>query len=89
MPPLDLLDHLINFAAPAFFVALTLALASRLFKKKRPGRPGLWAQAAIVFIAGLLVLVAGLAYFGRDGMMATYAALVLVCGTAQWALGRG
>jgi hypothetical protein len=35
------------------------------------------------------VLVAGLAWFGRDGRMATYVALVVVCGSAQWWLLRG
>jgi hypothetical protein len=89
MNALDLLNHLLNFAAPAFFVALLLVLVTRLFKKNRPGSIGLWAQIAIVFIAGLVVLGGGLAYFGRDGMMATYSALVLVCGTTQWAMLRG
>ena len=31
---------------------------------------------------GVVVLAAGLAYWGRDGKMLTYAALVLVVGTA-------
>jgi len=31
---------------------------------------------------GVAVLAAGLAYWGRDGKMLTYAALVLVVGTA-------
>ena len=84
MSPLLLLDHLLNFAAPAFFVALLLALATWPFRRKRPGTPGVWAQTAINFIAGLAVMAGGLAYFGRDGMMATYAALALVCGTVQW-----
>lgn len=84
MSALDLLNHLLNFAAPAFFVALLLALATWPFRSKRPGAQGLWAQAAINFVAGVVVLVAGLAYFGRDGTMATYVALVAVCGTVQW-----
>ena len=43
----------------------------------------------LVFAAGVAVLAAGLAVFGRDGMMATYAALVVVCGTVQWLAMRG
>ncbi len=85
----DLVDHLLNFIAPAFFMAVTLAIATALLMKKRSGTPALWAQAAINFIAGVVVLAAGLAYFGRDGMIATYAALVFVCGTGQWLLSRG
>ncbi len=84
----DLIDHLLNFAAPAFVVALLLAVMARFLIKKRPGTPALWAQAAINFIAGVTVLAAGLAYYGRDGMMMTYGALVLVCGTGQWWLSR-
>jgi hypothetical protein len=34
------------------------------------------------------LLFAGLAYFGRDGKVATYAALVLVQGSLVWWLRR-
>jgi hypothetical protein len=34
------------------------------------------------------VLVAGLAWWGVDGKMATYAALVVVIATSQWLFGR-
>jgi len=88
MSPFTLLDHLANFVAPALFLAVILGLGGRLILGK--GAPmALWAQVAINFVAGLVVLAGGLAYFGRDGMMATYAALVLVCGTLQWLLGGG
>ena len=89
MSALDLLIHLLNFAAPAFFVALLLALLFRLAMRKRSAATGLLAQLAVNFVAGLAVLAAGLWYFGRDGQMATYAALVAVCGTVQWWLLRG
>jgi hypothetical protein len=88
MSPLDLILHLANFAAPAFFLALVLSLGGRLLLGSS-GATAWWAQVAINFIAGLVVLGGGLAYFGRDGMMATYAALVLVCGTVQWLVGGG
>ena len=48
----------------------------------------LWAVAAVNFAAGLAVLAAGLWFFGRDGKMATYAALVIVMGTSQWLAGH-
>ncbi|RYF32261.1 MAG: hypothetical protein EOO26_11995 [Comamonadaceae bacterium] len=89
MPASDLIAHLLNFVAPALFMALVLALATRFLMKRRAGAPALWAQAAINFIAGVGVLLAGLAFYGRDGMMMTYAALVVVCGTGQWLLARG
>ena len=89
MSALDLLIHLLNFAAPAFFVALLLALLSRVALHRRSAAVGFWVQVGVTFAAGLVVLVAGLAWFGRDGRMATYAALVVVCGSAQWWLLRG
>ncbi|CAN7608154.1 hypothetical protein [Variovorax sp. LjRoot178] len=89
MSALDSLIHLLNFAAPAFFVALLLALLFRLAMHKRSAATGLWTQLAVNFAAGLAVLIAGLIFFGRDGQIATYAALVAVCGTVQWWLLRG
>ena len=89
MPPLVLIDHLANFAAPALFLAVVLGLGGRLIMGKGGASLALWKQMAINFVAAVAVLAGGLAYFGRDGMMATYAALVLVCGTIQWGLGGG
>ncbi|WP_077001496.1 hypothetical protein [Variovorax sp. KK3] len=89
MSALDLLIHLLNFAAPAFFVALLLAMLFRLAMHGRSAAVSLWKQVGINFAAGLVVLAAGLVFFGRDGRIATYAALVLVCGSVQWWLLRG
>ena len=80
-PPMDLLallNHLLNFVAPAAFIALVLALAGRYLGGHRTGVPRWWVQWVTTFGAGVLVLVVGLVAFGRDGMMATYAALVAV-----------
>ena len=88
MSPLALIDHLVNFVLPALFVALALGLGGRLIMGKGASL-ALWKQMAINFAAGVVVLAGGLAYFGRDAMMATYAALVLVCGTLQWLLAGG
>lgn len=93
MTPLDALIHLLNFAAPALALALALPLLARLLDRfsngKRPAILGWKAQAAINFVAGLAVLAAGLWFFGRDGKMTTYAALVLVLASTQWGMGRG
>jgi hypothetical protein len=89
MSALDLLIHLLNFVAPAFFVALLLALLFRVFMRRRSTAVGLWTQLLVNFAAGLAVLIAGLVFFGRDGQIATYAALVAVCGSVQWWLLRG
>lgn len=89
MDLLALLDHLLNFVAPAAFIALVLVLAGRFLGGQRTGVPRWWVQWAITFAAGVGVLVGGLVVFGRDGMMATYAALAAVCGTVQWLVLRG
>lgn len=86
---LDFAKHLLGFLAPAFAVAVLVALAGRLVlpRNNRPQR--WWRPVALNFAAGVLVLATGLWYFGRDGKMATYAALVLVVATCQWLSGRG
>ena len=89
MSAFQLLNHLFNFVLPALAVAVMLALGARVLMKKGPGTPALWAQVAINFVAGMVVLLAGLAIAGRDGRIGTYAALVVVCGTVQWGVMRG
>jgi hypothetical protein len=86
--PLDLAIHLLSFVAPAFVIAVLIALAGRLVLP-RSGRPQRWwLPVALNFIAGVAVLAAGLWYFGRDGKMATYTAVVVVVATSQWLSGR-
>lgn len=89
MSLLGLLDHLLNFIAPALVVGLCVAvLAPLVMKKVRPHHTWL-TQAAINTVACGLTLLAGLLLFGRDGKMATYAAMVLVCASCQWFAGKG
>ncbi len=89
MGPLDGLWHLLNFVAPALGVA---AIASALAKLLWHGElrsvswRRLWTWAAA---AGLIVSIAGLAVFGRDGKMLTYAMMVLACAAALWWSGFG
>ena len=90
----DIANHLLNFAAPALFVALLLALASRVVAPRGPAsdarsRHGFWRSFCVNAAVGVAVLVAGLIMFGRDGRMATYAALIVACGSSQWLLRRG
>lgn len=93
MTALNFINQLLNFMAPAAFVALAVVLLARvfsgIFKSKRPVALSLWVQTAIVFVASLFVLVAGLVVFGRDGKMATYAVLAVGAATCQWVLLRG
>ena len=76
MGVLDLIIHGANFVAPALFVSLILSLFTRRWMVSRLS---LAKSFAINFIASCAVLVLGLAYFGVDGKMWTYA---LMCAAA-------
>lgn len=89
MGPLDTLNHLLNFLAPAAAMAVLMVLGGRLLGWKSAASRATWAQAAIQFAVGCAVLLGGLVVLGRDGKMATYAALVLACASCQWAMGKG
>jgi hypothetical protein len=85
---LGLLDHLLNFVAPALVVGLMVAaLAPRILKKAQPQRTWL-AQGIINAAACFLALLLGLVFFGRDGKMGSYAAMVLACASSQWFFGK-
>ncbi len=83
MDPLLALWHLLNFTAPALGLAALLGLALWL-RSPRRGLETTWHSTAWLAASGVLVLVAGLAIFGRDGKVATYAALVVVMGSVAW-----
>ena len=88
MGPLELTRHLLSFVAPALVVALLVALGARLVLPPS-ARPATWGRAVLLnALAGIVVLTGGLWFFGRDGKMLTYAALVVVVATVQWASGR-
>ena len=76
MGPLDALFHLLNFLAPAWVTAAVGAMAVKLMWRQAlrgvPAKRLAWRCA----LAGSVVLAAGLALTGRDGKMATYAAMV-------------
>jgi hypothetical protein len=89
MGPLGIVLHLSSFLAPALAVALVVALMARVvFAQQAAGRAW-WVPVAINLIVGVLVLAAGAWYFGVDGKMVTYAALVIAIGTSQWVCIRG
>lgn len=83
------LGHLFNFALPALALPLLLWLPARLLLGRPAGAPRWWVQWLVQAAVGAAVLAGGLALFGRDGKMLTYAALVLACASGQWLLLRG
>ncbi len=78
--------HLLGLLAPALGlgVLLWLGLLWRRERRHSAGKPG--RQLGWLVLVGVAVLLAGLVFFGRDGKMATYAALVMVQGTLAWRL---
>lgn len=89
MEPLALFNHLVNFVAPALWLALLLPFFGSFLVKKRPLALAYQAQAAIHFVVLVLALLIGLLLFGRDGKMLTYLALVLLGTTSQWVMLKG
>ena len=85
---LDLLFHLLGFVLPALVVGVLMVFLARLFMPKMPGAYVWWWQIAINSGVGVVVLLGGLVFFGRDGKMATYAVFVLAMATSQWFLSR-
>jgi hypothetical protein len=85
---IGLLGHLAGFLAPAVLVALVLCLVPRLRHAGRQGRRRWTLDLGLLFLAGSVVLLGGLLFFGRDAKMATYTALVLVQGSLGWWLQR-
>lgn len=84
MGPLDALWHLLNLVAPAVGVALIASASAKLLWRRSlktvPFRD-LFTWAAGV---GVLVLLAGLVVFERDGKMLSYAALVVSTAGVLW-----
>ena len=83
-----LINHLMNFVAPAAVTALLLGVLSRccagFFGEKGVRWPHWAGQVAINFAIGVSILLAGLVLLGRDGKMLTYVLLVLSTATCQW-----
>ena len=84
---IDFMNHLLNFVAPALAVGLMLAICALWLGAKYSPRWSWVRQTGANTAVGVLVLVLGLLFFGRDGKMATYAAMVLACAACQMLLG--
>ena len=84
MQAADAFWHVTNFFAPALFLGAAAAVATRWIWRREAAGVGvlrLWAWASG---AAALVSIAGLVAFGRDGRMATYAAMVTASAVALW-----
>jgi uncharacterized membrane protein HdeD (DUF308 family) len=84
-----LLNHLINLLAPALVVGPLLAVVAPLVQKKAALRHSWLWHSVLNVLAGVLALLAGLWFFGHDGKMASYMAMLVCCATAQFAAVKG
>ena len=84
MSLLDALIHMVNFFLPALGMALLLPTLARLVWWRALKSAGFVRQVTWVAGVNALVLMAGLIVLGRDGAMATYAALVLASSLTVW-----
>ena len=89
MGPLDALWHLANLFVPSLALgALAAACAKLLWRRDLAGVR--WRRlAGPAAAAGAVVTVAGLVLTGRDGRMATYAAMGAACAVTLWWQGFG
>jgi hypothetical protein len=80
----DAFWHLTNFFAPALFLGGAAAVATRLIWRRELASVGVLRLSAWAAGAAALVSIGGLIVFGRDGRMATYAAMVVATAVALW-----
>lgn len=81
--------HLLNFFAPGLGLGLIASALTKLLWRRELQQIG-WLRLASWAVVGCsLVSIAGLASFGRDGKIATWAAMVAVCALTLWLFGFG
>ncbi len=88
MAPTDLLNHVLNWLAPALWLAVLMPLLARLVARRQRVVAAYWVQVVMSFGLNSLVLGLGLWFFGHDGKMLTYAGMVLASASIQWLLLR-
>lgn len=76
--------HFLNFVAPALAVGTLMGVFSAWSSKKRKISSGLMPLIMQNTLCGVVALAMGLWWFGNDGKMLSYAAMVLVVASYQW-----
>lgn len=85
----NLFWHLLGWLLPAIVLAPAMVLASRLLWGRPAGVRSWRRQVGLNLGVCVLVLLGGLLWFGADGRMGTYGALVLASAACQAVLASG
>jgi hypothetical protein len=81
---IDAAWHLLNLFVPALGLGLMSAAGSKLLWRRELASVPWWRLAAAATGAAAVITLVGLWWFGQDGRMATYAAMVLAAAVALW-----
>ena len=84
MGPLDAIWHLANLFLPALLLGTVAAAATKLLWRRELGGQSCLQLMLPTCAAAALTTLAGLIIFGRDGRMATYAAMVVASALTLW-----
>jgi hypothetical protein len=88
MDSLSLIVHVLNFLAPALAVGAWVTFIHPLVWRHAHAWKGWRSKLVLNSAAGALMLLLGLLWFGQDGKMVSYLAMVLACASSQWLLTR-
>jgi hypothetical protein len=84
MSPVDAFWHLANLFSPALGLALIAPSLAKLLWRHDLRRVGWSGLVLWTWLASAMVIVVGLLLLGRDGLMASYAAMVLAAAAVLW-----
>jgi small neutral amino acid transporter SnatA (MarC family) len=89
MGPIDALWHVLNLFAVATLTGVLAAGGAKLLWRRQLARVAFTPLAMWAMVGPSVMVVAGLAFFDRDGRMLTYAAMVAACALTLWWRGFG
>ncbi|MBL8349201.1 MAG: hypothetical protein JNL87_02715 [Burkholderiaceae bacterium] len=89
MGPVDALWHLLNLLAPGLGLGVIAAAMVKVLWRRELASVPFGRLARWGALASTVALLGGLVITGRDGRMATYAAMVVACALALWWAGFG
>lgn len=84
MGPIDAFWHLLNLFLPALGLGALAAAGARLLWRQETRAVAWWRLALAASAAGAAATVGGLLWFGQDGRMASYGAMVVAAALTLW-----